>query len=96
MRGYLSASPTDDGAEIEYVWDVFTADKRRAQRLNDVVEIKGGGSDPWALADEAALNKVAAESADDLAAFLSETPEASPVASAAPSSAAAQSFAPLQ
>ena len=54
VRGYLSASPTEDGAEIEYVWDVFTADKQRVQRLNDVIEVKGAGDDPWALAGEAA------------------------------------------
>jgi hypothetical protein len=83
VRGYLSASPTEDGAEIEYVWDVFTAQKQRVQRLNDVIEVKGAGGDPWTLAGEAALTSVAAKSADDLAAFLSNTPEAAPAAAAA-------------
>jgi hypothetical protein len=87
VRGYLSASPTEDGAEIEYVWDVFAADKQRVQRLNDVVEVKGAGDDPWALAGEAVLTSVAAKSADDLAAFLSNTPEAAPAAAAAEPSA---------
>jgi hypothetical protein len=32
VRGYLTASPTEDGAEIEYVWDVFAANKQRVQR----------------------------------------------------------------
>ena len=27
VRGYLSASPIKDGAEIDFVWDVFTPDK---------------------------------------------------------------------
>ncbi len=84
VRGYLSASPTEDGAEIEYVWDVFAADKQRVQRLSDVIEVKGeGGGDPWSFAGEAALNSVAAKSADDLAAFLSNTPEAAPAAAMA-------------
>ena len=84
VRGYLSAWSTEDGAAIEYVWDVFTAGKQRVQRLSDVIEVKGeGGGDPWALAGEAALNSVAAKSADDLAAFLSNTPEAAPAAAAA-------------
>ena len=83
VRGYLSASPTEDGAEIEYVWDVFTADKQRVQRLSDVIEVTGGGDDPWALAGEAVLTSVAAKSADDLAAFLSNTPEAAPAAAVA-------------
>jgi len=87
VRGYLSASPTEDGAEIEYVWDVFAADKQRVQRLNDVIAVKGAGDDPWALAGEAVLTSVAARSADDLAAFLSNTPEAAPAAAAAASPA---------
>jgi hypothetical protein len=86
VRGYLSAELTEDGASIEYVWDVFTADKQRAQRLTDAIEVKGSGEDPWALAGEAALKSAAARSADDLAAYLSNTPEA--VATAAPAPAA--------
>jgi hypothetical protein len=90
VRGYLAATPTADGASFEYVWDVFTAGKHRAQRLNDVIAVKGSGDDPWALADEAALASVAARSADDLAAYLSYTPEAAaPVASAGPEPAGA-------
>ncbi len=78
LRGYLSASSTEDGTSIEYVWDVFTPDKHRAQRLNDAIAVKGDGADPWAVAGAGALTGVAAKSADDLAAFLSYTPEASP------------------
>jgi hypothetical protein len=76
VRGYLSAYATADGAAIEYVWDVFNNDKQRAQRVNDVLEVKGEGADPWRIVGEAALASVAAKSADDLAAFLSNTPEA--------------------
>lgn len=96
VRGYLSAELTGDGASIEYVWDVFTADKQRAQRLNDVIAVKGSGDDPWALAGEAALTSVAAKSADDLAAYLSNTPEAAAVAAAEATAAAPLSYAPLQ
>ena len=96
VRGYLSASATEDGAEIEYVWDVFTAQKQRVQRLNDVIAVKGAGDDPWTLAGEAALTSVAAKSADDLAAFLSNTPEAAPAAAAAePPAGTALGYAPL-
>jgi hypothetical protein len=90
VRGYLSAYETADGAAVEYVWDIFTKDKARAQRLSDFLEVKGQGADAWTIAGDAALASVAAKSADDLAAFLSNTPEA--VADAmnkAPSSAAA-------
>lgn len=88
-RGYLSATLTEDGASIEYVWDVFNAGKRRAWRLSDVIEVKGSGPDPWTLAGEAGLTSVAASSADDLAAFLAGTPEAAAVASVAPDQTAA-------
>ena len=76
VRGYLSAYTTTDGAAVEYVWDIFTKDKQRAQRVNDVLDVKGQGDDPWTIAGQAALASVAAKSADDLAAFLSNTPEA--------------------
>lgn len=76
VRGYLSAYATEDGAAVEYVWDIFNKDKQRTQRVNDVLEVKGEGADPWRIVSEAALASVAARSADDLAAFLSNTPEA--------------------
>ena len=78
IRGYLSASPARDGAQIDVVWDVFTPDKRRAQRLTDAILVQGAGDDAWGLMSDAALDSVAARSADDLAAYLSNTPEAAP------------------
>ena len=82
VRGYLSASPVEGGAEIDVVWDVFTSDKQRVQRLSDAMAVKGSGDDPWAMLDDAALNSVAAKCADDLAAYLSNTPEAAPASAA--------------
>jgi hypothetical protein len=76
VRGYLSAYATADGAAVEYVWDVFNKEKQRTQRVDDVLDVKGDGADPWRIVGEAALASVAAKSADDLAAFLSNTPEA--------------------
>ena len=91
VRGYLSAYLTTDGAAVDYVWDVFTKDKTRAQRLSDYLVVKGQGSDPWAIAGEAALSSVAAKSADDLAAFLSNTPEAIANAPSSPTADGAMS-----
>jgi len=82
VRGYLTASPIEGGAEVDIVWDVFTPDKQRAQRLSDAIAVKGSGDDAWAMIDDAALNSVAAKCADDLAAYLSNTPEAAPVSAA--------------
>jgi hypothetical protein len=76
VRGYLTASPIEGGAEVDVVWDVFTPDKQRVQRLSDTIAVKGSGDDVWAMIDDAALNGVAAKCADDLAAYLSNTPEA--------------------
>jgi hypothetical protein len=81
-RGYVTASLIEGGAEVDIVWDVFTPDKKRAQRLSDAIAIKGAGDDAWAMIDDAALNSVAAKCADDLAAYLSNTPEAAPASAA--------------
>jgi hypothetical protein len=98
VRGYLSAYETTDGAAVEYVWDVFNKDKQRTQRVNDVIEVKGDGADPWRIIGEAALTSIAAKSADDLAAYLSNTPEAvaaAPAQSIAVSDTKPLSYAPM-
>ena len=82
VRGYLTASLVEAGAAVDVVWDVFTPDKQRVQRLSDTIAIKGSGDDAWAMVNDAALDSVAAKCADDLAAFLSNTPEASPAGAA--------------
>jgi hypothetical protein len=82
VRGYVTASPIEGGAEVDIVWDVFTPDKKRTQRLSDAIAVKGSGDDAWAIIDDAALNSVAAKCADDLAAYLSNTPEAAPASAA--------------
>ena len=78
VRGYLSAAPAQDGAAVDFVWDVFTPDKHRAQRLSDSILVRGSGDDPWAMVSDAALDSITAKCADDLAAYLSNTPEAAP------------------
>jgi hypothetical protein len=82
VRGYLTSSLIEGGAEIDVVWDVFTPNKQRAQRLSDAIAVKGSGDDAWAMMDDSALNSVAAKCADDLAAYLSNTPEAAPASAA--------------
>src|SRR5208282_4005356 len=68
-RGYLTAAPIEGGAEVDLVWDVFTPDKQRVQRLSDAIAVRGTGEDAWAMIGESALDSVAAKSADDLAAY---------------------------
>src|SRR5947209_7231434 len=68
VRGYLTASPIENGARIDFVWDVFARDKRRVQRLSDAIAVRGTGEDPWAMVSSAALDSIAGKCADDLAA----------------------------
>ena len=75
-RGYISAFPVDGGARLTYVWDIYDRTNHRAQRLNDEIALKGAAADPWSLVDGAALAALAAQSAGELAAYLSNTPEA--------------------
>jgi hypothetical protein len=82
VRGYLTASLVEGGAAVDTVWDVFTPDKQRAQRLSDSIIVKGSGDDAWAMVSDGALDSVAAKCADDLAAYLSNTPEAAPAGAA--------------
>lgn len=77
VQVHLLAYPAGDGAtELAYVSDVFDAKKNRAQRLGHGVVLKGTAADSWSLVDDKAVEAIAARSADDLAAFLSNTPEA--------------------
>jgi hypothetical protein len=73
---YLAAYPVEGGAAITFVWDVFDGQKRRQQRIEDALVLKGSSADPWGLVDQAAATQIAARSAEDLAAWLTHTPEA--------------------
>ena len=77
LRVYLSASPAEGGASLDYVVDVFDATRTRVARIGDGVALKGSG-DAWSLASTQALDAAAASCADELAAFLSNRPEAGP------------------
>jgi hypothetical protein len=87
-RGYISAFPVDGGAKLTYVWDIYDRANHRAQRLNDEIALKGVAADPWSLVDGAALQALAARSAGELAAYLSNTPEALAAATASTANAA--------
>lgn len=76
IRGYVTTYPAATGTTVAAVYDVFDASKKRAQRLEDDIIVKSDGVDPWSGFNAAAMNSLAARSADDLAAFLTTTPEA--------------------
>lgn len=91
-RGYISAFPVDGGAKLTYVWDIYDRANHRAQRLNDEIALKGSAADPWSLVDTAALQALAARSAGELSAYLSNTPEALAAATISTASAAQASI----
>jgi hypothetical protein len=80
VHGYLNTSPAPEGAEFAFVWDVYDAKKRHTQRIDDRVIVKGVPANLDQI-DDAALTKIAAASAEDLAAVLTNTPEAIAAAS---------------
>jgi hypothetical protein len=93
-RGYISAYPVDGGARLSYVWDIYDRTAHRAQRLNDEITLKGASADPWALVDAPALAALAQRSAGELAAYLSNTPEALAAAHPDATTGPALSYAP--
>ncbi len=88
VRGYVDAYPTETGTSVHYVWDVFDTTLRRTQRVGDAFELPPSGPDPWSGVNDDVLASIAARSADDLAMFLGNTPEAA--AGAAPAEAVAR------
>jgi len=95
-RGYISAYPVDGGARLTYVWDIYDRAAHRAQRLNDEIALKGAGADPWSMVDAPALAALAQRSAGELAAYLSNTPEALAAAPQPAASPATLSYAPVK
>jgi hypothetical protein len=80
VRGYLAAQVIRGRTHISWVWDVYDDGKVRALRI--VGEEAGGraGGDPWSVADEAMLRKIARVSMDRLAGFMAnpDAPVADP------------------
>jgi hypothetical protein len=91
VRGYLAAQIVRGRTHIAWVWDVYDDDHLRALRIAG--EEAGGrpGADPWDVADEAMLRKIARASMDRLAALLAapETAMGGPYEPAQPGAAIA-------
>jgi hypothetical protein len=75
IKGYVTSDPAPDGkTELAYVWDVFDASNRRAQRVTGTVEMAGDPANPWARLDDKALKRLAGKSMDGIADFLASAP----------------------
>ena len=71
LKGYVTASAAQDGkTALAYVWDVFDASNRRAQRVTGTQEVAGDPADPWSRLDGKALQRIAGKSMDGIADFL--------------------------
>jgi hypothetical protein len=70
VRGYLAAQVIRGRTHISWVFDVYDDVKVRALRIRG--EEAGGraGSEPWSIADEAMLRRIARASVDRITAFL--------------------------
>jgi hypothetical protein len=71
------------------VWDVYDDDRLRALRITGEEAGGRGGGDPWSVADEPMLRRIARASMDRLAAYLSNPggplePDASTAIAATP------------
>src|SRR5882724_170666 len=85
VRGYLAAQVVRGRTHISWVWDIYDDVKVRALRIRGEEAGGRGGADPWSIADDAMLRKIARVSMDRLAAFLRN-----PDAPAEPDSAVAE------
>ena len=77
VRGYLAAKVVKGRTTISWVWDVFDRDQNRALRIdgqetaNEAAEESAKSArDPWSVADDVMLARIARTSMDQLAAFL--------------------------
>jgi len=87
VRGYLAAQVIRGRTHVSWVWDVYDGGKQRALRITG--EEAGGraGGDPWSVADDPMVRKIARTSMDQLAAFLNDpgsVPESTMAIAAAP------------
>lgn len=70
VRGYLAAQIVRGRTHIAWVWDVYDGQRTRTLRITGEEPAGRPGSDPWAVADEAMLRKIARISMDQLGALV--------------------------
>jgi hypothetical protein len=75
LRGYLTASAGQEGTRLAYVLDVYDRQGRRVRRLTEEIGLKPE-TNPWDAVDDKTLAAFADRGAEDVAALLSNTPEA--------------------
>ncbi|MBN8961076.1 MAG: hypothetical protein J0H71_08085 [Rhizobiales bacterium] len=59
VRSYLAAQTIRGQTSIDWVWDVYDRDQRRALRLAGTEPVAKTGGDAWAAADDLTLRRIA-------------------------------------
>jgi hypothetical protein len=77
VRGYLVAEGAPDRSTFNWTWDVYDGRRQRVLRISGEQSIKGKHRDAWAALDRPAVQKIARDSMDQLARFLT-SPDAAP------------------
>jgi hypothetical protein len=74
MRGYMAASGIKEGSKLSYVWDVLDREGKRVHRIKGEEVVKGKFEDnaPWAAIGENVVNKVANDTAKQLAGWMKD------------------------
>jgi hypothetical protein len=70
VRGYVAVKVTKHQTTVSWVWDVFDQEEHRALRISGEETAKVRPRDAWAAADDAMLSRIARNSMEQLATFL--------------------------
>tara|TARA_R110002020_G_scaffold122787_3_gene278647 strand:- start:4590 stop:5225 length:636 start_codon:yes stop_codon:yes gene_type:complete len=69
LKGYFSADSFDGQTTVFYVWDVLDAAGNRLHRIQGQESVAGGPGDPWATVPADLMERIAARSIADYAAW---------------------------
>jgi hypothetical protein len=83
VRGSLAVKIAKRQTTVSWVWDVLDQSERRALRISGEETVQTRHDRGWIIADDAMLKRIAHNSMDQLAAFLT-SPDVMPNAPAAP------------
>jgi hypothetical protein len=73
VRSYLSAQVNHGRTNIAWVWDVYDHDQQRALRLSGEEPAGKAGRDPWAVADDLVLRRIAQAGLSGLSGMINGT-----------------------
>ncbi|WP_371312005.1 hypothetical protein [Pseudovibrio flavus] len=70
VKGFLSATGSQDSSVVFYVFDIVDANGNRLQRIEGQESSEGGTGDPWAHVTRDTLERIAARSVVAIEAWL--------------------------